>query len=122
MEDSMSTPGTHETVGQRLKALRLQKGWTLEMIARKIGSHKGYVSGIENHKVNPPSARILQKIARAFRMDEAATKLLLKLSEAEKSPKIIRDEMVDLVLNHNGHCGKVAVPEPAKSELAAAAV
>lgn len=103
----MCNPGKHHTVGMRLQGLRKEKGWTLETMAKKIGSHKGYVSGIENHKVNSPSAKIMLRFTKAFGLSEKETKLLLKLGDAEKAPPVIRAEMVDLVLHHNGHCGKI---------------
>ena len=36
--------------GDLVKRLRKERSLTLEAVAKKIGSHKGYVSGIENPK------------------------------------------------------------------------
>jgi SOS-response transcriptional repressor LexA len=62
---------------------------TLEQVARKIQSHKGYVSGIENGKVNPPSVKFIRKFARIFQYDE---KLMVRMAYVDKAPKLIKDE------------------------------
>lgn len=54
------------TFGQQMKALRTTKGMTLEAVAAKVGTHKGYVSGIENGKVPPPSAKLVRRFAKIF--------------------------------------------------------
>jgi transcriptional regulator with XRE-family HTH domain len=80
--------------GDLVKRLRKEKGLTLEAVARKIGSHKGYVSGIENAKVNPPSVKIIRKFARLFGQDE---RTLVRMAWADKAPALIRDEARRLV-------------------------
>jgi transcriptional regulator with XRE-family HTH domain len=75
--------------GDLVKRLRKERGLTLEQVARRIGSHKGYVSGIENDKVNPPSVKIIRKFARLFGRDERG---LVRIAWADKAPAIIRDE------------------------------
>ncbi len=75
--------------GDLVKRLRKQKGMTLEGVAKKIGSHKGYVSGIENGKVNPPSVKIIRKFAKLFAQDE---RTLVRIAWADKAPAIIREE------------------------------
>lgn len=51
-----------KTFGSVVKSARLFKRMTLEGLARKIGIHKGYLSGIENDKVRPPSASIVKAL------------------------------------------------------------
>jgi transcriptional regulator with XRE-family HTH domain len=75
--------------GDLVKRLRKEKGLTLEAVAKKIGSHKGYVSGIENDKVNPPSVKIIRKFAKLFVQDE---KTLVRIAWADKAPQIIRED------------------------------
>ena len=75
--------------GDLMKRFRKEKGLTLEAVARKIGSHKGYVSGIENGKVNPPSVKIIRKFAKLFGQDE---RKLVRIAWSDKAPAIIRDE------------------------------
>ena len=80
--------------GDLVKKLRKDKGLTLEAVAKKIGSHKGYVSGIENGKVNPPSVKIIRKFAKLFTQDE---RTLVRMAWADKAPALIRDEARRLV-------------------------
>lgn len=80
--------------GELVKKLRKDKGLTLEAVAKRIGSHKGYVSGIENNKVNPPSVKIIQKYARVF--DQDARSLVL-LAWIDKAPSLIKDEVEKLL-------------------------
>ncbi|MBI2930732.1 MAG: helix-turn-helix domain-containing protein [Planctomycetes bacterium] len=67
---------------------------TLEQVAHKIGSHKGYVSGIENGKVNPPSVKFIRKFARIFAYDE---KNMVRLATVDKAPALVRDEFRSLL-------------------------
>ncbi len=67
---------------------RLEMGLTLQQLADKIGTEKGYCSGVENKKVNPPSPKIVKKMAKLFKMDPIE---LLVYSFIEKAPKEIRD-------------------------------
>jgi transcriptional regulator with XRE-family HTH domain len=75
--------------GDLVKKLRKEKGLTLEAVAKKIGSHKGYVSGIENDKVNPPSVKIIQKYAKLFGQDARA---LARLAWVDKAPAILKKD------------------------------
>jgi transcriptional regulator with XRE-family HTH domain len=75
--------------GDLVKKLRKEKGLTLEFVAKKIGSHKGYVSGIENDKVNPPSVKIVKKFAKLFGQD---TRALARLAWVDKAPAILRED------------------------------
>lgn len=50
--------------GEYIREARKKKGWTLARLAWEIRSHKGYASGIENDKVNPPSAKVIEKLCR----------------------------------------------------------
>lgn len=75
-----------------LKAERLAKGLTLQKLADKIGTEKGYISGFENRKVNPPSPKIVKRMAKVLGLDE--TELLI-YSFVPKAPKEIRDILLD---------------------------
>ena len=72
-----------------VKRLRKDKGLTLESVAKKIGSHRGYVSGIENNKVNPPSVKIIKKYAKVFGQD---ARTLARLAWVDKAPEILRED------------------------------
>ena len=82
--------------GDLVKRLRKDRSMTLEQVARKIQSHKGYVSGIENGKVNPPSVKFIRKFARIFQYDE---KQMVRMAYVDKAPKLIKDEAVVLLEN-----------------------
>lgn len=78
--------------GDLMKRLRKERLMTLEAVAKKIGSHKGYVSGIENGKVNPPSVKITRKFAKLYDQDE---RILVRMAWADKAPPLIREEFMD---------------------------
>lgn len=71
-----------------LRGLRTSRGLTLEALARKAGTGKGYLSCAERRKMNPPSARITRRLAKALGI---ATEELLIYAYAEKAPMEIRD-------------------------------
>lgn len=75
--------------GVLVKRLRSEKGLTLEALARKLGSHKGYVSSIENGKVNPPSMKFIQKYARIIGGD---LRKLIRLAWVDKAPHLIKED------------------------------
>jgi len=75
--------------GDLMKKLRTEKGLTLEVVAKKIGSYKGYVSGIENDKVNPPSVKMIKKFAKVFGRD---ARELARLAWVDKAPEILRED------------------------------
>ena len=103
--------------GDLVKRLRKEKGLTLEAVARKIGSHKGYVSGIENGKVNPPSVKIIRKFARLFTQDE---RTLVRIAWVDKAPAVIRDEAHRLLslAETDGASGPDVVTVPLLNTLA----
>ena len=82
------------TFGEFVRARRKMLELTLEQVARKAGSHKGYISGIESGKVRPPSARMVKRMAKALRLKVIP---LLLMAYAEKAPKEIR-RLVELKL------------------------
>lgn len=75
--------------GDLVKRLRKEKGLTLEVVAKKLGSHKGYVSGIENDKVNPPSVKMLMKYAKIFGRDARS---FIRLAWVDKAPALIKED------------------------------
>ena len=75
--------------GDLVRTLRKERGLTLEFIGRKIGTNKGYISGIENGKANPPSVKVIKKYAKALGQD---TKHLVRIAWVDKAPEIIRGD------------------------------
>lgn len=78
-----------------LRKLRMQQGETLESLAKKCGTHKGYISGIENGKVNPPSAKLVRKLSDRLGGNR---KHMLLIAWVDKAPKDIRQYLVEQLL------------------------
>lgn len=53
-------------LGERIRALRAQKGLTLDALAKKVSSSKSYIWELENKAVTRPSAEKLRLIALAL--------------------------------------------------------
>lgn len=65
--------------GERLRELRVQRGFTLRKLAKKVKLNFTYLSKIENGKVEyTPSADKIRAIAKALNADELE---LLKLAD-----------------------------------------
>lgn len=79
--------------GKLIKQWRKDKGMTLDQVAKKVDSHKGYISGVENGKVNPPALGLILKLAKVFGKDEKA---LATLAYIDKAPALIRDNFVSV--------------------------
>lgn len=89
-KDAPPSEPAEMTFARRVRELRREAGITLEVAAMRIGTHKGYVSGIETGKVPPPSPRFVRKFAEVYGVDE---KELLRLAQVEKIPPAIRGEV-----------------------------
>ncbi|GAW93795.1 helix-turn-helix domain-containing protein [Calderihabitans maritimus] len=57
-----------KTLGQKLKAARLEKNLTLQEVSKKAGLSVNYLSRIENDKVNI-TVGTLQKLAKCYQKD-----------------------------------------------------
>lgn len=55
--------------GRRIKDARVERGLTLESLARSASTMKGYISSLEHGKVNPPSPKATRRLARALGLD-----------------------------------------------------
>ena len=53
-------------MGERIRALRLERGFTLEQLAQESGSSKSYIWELENKAPPRPSAEKLAAIASAL--------------------------------------------------------
>lgn len=84
--------------GMEIRKARKAKGLTLETLARKVGTHKGYISGWEKGSVNPPSAALTMKVAKVLDLNG---RRLMILAWAQKSPLPIRADVV-------AHWGEIA--------------
>jgi transcriptional regulator with XRE-family HTH domain len=52
-------------VGQRIRDLRNERGWTLEKLAERSGKHWTYLGGIERG-IRNPTVCVLEVIAKAL--------------------------------------------------------
>lgn len=83
-------------IGQRIKALRAEKGITLERLAKQTGFSKGYLSKVEKSKKAPPVST-LGNIARVFNvtisslLGEESSRISLCLVRRDERPLIARD-------------------------------
>lgn len=60
-------------IGERIRKLRKERGWTLDQLAQKAGVTKGFLSRVENQKTGI-GAVVLFRIARA--LDVSTDRLL----------------------------------------------
>jgi HTH-type transcriptional regulator, competence development regulator len=59
------------TLGQRIRALRRERGFTQRQLAQQVGVDDTYLSKIENDRLeHTPSLRALRDLARALETDE----------------------------------------------------
>jgi transcriptional regulator with XRE-family HTH domain len=83
-------------IGGRIKALRTEKGITLEQLAQHTGFTKGYLSKVEKSKKAPPVST-LGNIARAFNvtisslLGEETQRSSLCLVRKTERPHVARD-------------------------------
>lgn len=76
--------------GALIRQKRLELGLSLGKAASILSTFKGYICGIERGTLNPPSPKMTEKIARAYKMDAVA---LILLGYVEKAPVKIRQEL-----------------------------
>jgi XRE family transcriptional regulator of biofilm formation len=74
--------------GKMIRQARKSRGLTLDVVATRTGLSKGYLSGIENGKVNPPRHLHLARLARQLELPE---KDLGLFAFATKAPKTVQE-------------------------------
>ncbi|MEM7626616.1 MAG: LexA family transcriptional regulator [Planctomycetota bacterium] len=80
-----------ETVGQIVRKRREALGLTLQALAEAVGATKGYLSMIENHRVdNPPSRGLLEGLERALGI---TTGELRRAADWQATPEPIRQQV-----------------------------
>ncbi|MGA2661937.1 MAG: helix-turn-helix transcriptional regulator [Verrucomicrobiota bacterium] len=60
-----SPSGASRALGSRVRALRAERGWSLEELAHRAGVHVTYLSSVERGHRNP-TLNILAALARAL--------------------------------------------------------
>jgi len=64
----MSTNNILKRFGQRVKSLRLEKGWTQEELAERADLHRTYIGSIERYERNVSLLNV-ERIARALKVN-----------------------------------------------------
>jgi len=64
----MSTNDILKRFGQRVKSLRLEKGWSQEELARRADLHRTYIGSIERHERNVSLLNV-ERIAKALKVN-----------------------------------------------------
>src|SRR5215218_4555745 len=88
------------STGDRIRELRDKKGWTLDVLAEKAKTSKGFLSEVENDKTNIGSKMLLQ-IAEAL---GTSVDYLLKggtNKPKESEPVVIPPELSELAKELN---------------------
>lgn len=69
MQEWINTPMTNEITnfGKKLKEVRLKKKLSQGDVAKNLGVHRSYISGLERGRRNPSLATI-QKLAKALKV------------------------------------------------------
>jgi ribosome-binding protein aMBF1 (putative translation factor) len=80
--------------GEVVARARGAKGLSQNELARKVGTRKGYIAGIENGLVNPPSVAFSNKLAKVLGLDPLD---LLRRATVQKAPKVLRAELACLL-------------------------
>ena len=80
-----------QQLGRVVRERRRSLGLTLADVAERSGVTRGYVSMIENHRVeNPPSAKVLAKLAAALAFPAGE---LERAAQWERTPAAIRERL-----------------------------
>lgn len=91
-----------DTLGGRVKFLRMAKGWSGAQLGRECGFSQNTIWSLENNQVKEPSAQLVWSLARALETtpeylwsgqydpDEAALIAAFRLLPPEQRPAILR--------------------------------
>jgi transcriptional regulator with XRE-family HTH domain len=79
---------TIQTFGNIVRTKRKEFALTLEEVAKKVKTSKGYICSIERGLCRPPSVQFIKAISKLLKLD--ATRMIL-ISHAEKAPKEVRE-------------------------------
>lgn len=88
------------TVGQIIRDRREALGLTLGALAQEVGATKGYLSMIENHRVErPPSATLLAALEKALGITDGE---LSRAADWANTPQNVREELQRLASSAAG--------------------
>ena len=79
------------TVGDRVRAARRARGWTLADLAERVGCGKSWLSQIENgRRGHPPSEELLRRIERAMGMEGGE---LVRAAAVQQMPREVKEDV-----------------------------
>lgn len=89
-------------IGQKIKELRLKRGWSQEYLANKIGIGQQYISKYESGKMYP-SLKTLLKLADVFEVsiEFSETKEAMNLTDKKIKDKGLTDFLLNEINNLN---------------------
>jgi transcriptional regulator with XRE-family HTH domain len=90
MEIAVEANSIDHLIAQRLKALRNERRWSLDELARLSGVSRATLSRLENSEVSP-TANVLGKLASAFGMTISR---LMQMAEEKFAPLIPRERQL----------------------------
>jgi len=89
---------THNRFGPTVKRLRLEKGMSQKELAEAVGIDFGYLSNIERGRVNPPSGKVVLRIAKELGVDEDELLVLARRVPSDIEPIITEGPHIPAVL------------------------
>lgn len=104
-----NTVSLDQRIAHRLKALRSERGWSLDALAKLSGVSRATLSRLENAEVSP-TASVLGKLASTFGLSISR---LMAMAETDYSPLIPRADQQRWVDPETGFV-RVSVSPPAK--------
>ena len=90
IEPDIDTSHADRKLADRLKALRIEKAWSLDALATRSGVSRATLSRLENGEVSP-TASVLGRICAAY---GTTMSRLMAAIEAEHTPLVRRDEQI----------------------------
>lgn len=91
-----------KTVGERIRERRMAKGWKLVKLAAMAETSHGYLSDVENGKVDSPNSAIIARVAKAL---DTSTDYLLGLTDDPTPPNRQRQKTLEERLAELGITG-----------------
>ncbi|WP_018699046.1 helix-turn-helix domain-containing protein [Amorphus coralli] len=87
MEDSLTKDAADRRIAERLRALRAERGWSLDQLAHRTGVSRATLSRLENGEVSP-TASVLGKLCAAHGLTLSR---LMHLVEGDFESVVLRE-------------------------------
>lgn len=85
--------------GKKIRDLRIERGISLTELSKLSGVSKSYLSFIERGKQTNPSIDVIEKIAKALKIDlQSLIKMEMKNESAYVKTNIIDEEIFELAI------------------------